>query len=234
MKIIKKTNFKKPISKKTDFKKNRFQKKPISKKMSVLVFDTETTGLPLRNDKRDLSNPKDFEKYDKARLIEIAYKIISGDDNGLMLTYNTLVKNETLEIENSHIHGITTEMVLEEGKHICDLLDELLEDMKTYNVQKIVAHNIEFDINIVLAECYRYGKQDLLERFLNANKFCTMKEGQKLLMLQKYPKLTELYYRIFNKTFSNQHSALADCEACLECYIEMCKVGFGVLLYTSG
>lgn len=40
------------------------------KKMSILVFNTVTTGLPLRNDKRTLSDPKDFKKYNKARLMK--------------------------------------------------------------------------------------------------------------------------------------------------------------------
>ena len=37
----------------------------------------------------------------------------------------------------------------------------------------------------------------------------------------KYPKLGELYYKLFNKHFNNQHNAMADVEATYECYKEL-------------
>ena len=40
----------------------------------------------------------------------------------------------------------------------------------------------------------------------------------------KYPKLDELYYKLFNKHFENQHNAMADIEATLECYKELIKL----------
>ena len=194
--------------------------------MSILFIDTETTGLPLRNNlTRELSDPKDFQKYDNARLIEVAYKISSPSDRSFLLTSSTLVKNETLNIENTSIHGISTEIALEQGRNISELLDEILDDLNTYDVQKIVAHNIEFDLNIILAECYRYNKQELIQKLFNINaKYCTMKEAQKLFNFKKFPKLSELYEYLFQKTFKNQHTALSDCSACIECYNEMIQV----------
>lgn len=188
--------------------------------MSILFFDTETTGLPLRNNlTRELSNPEDFEKYQNARLIEIAYKIVSATD---ILSSSTLVKNETLKIDNTSIHGISTELALKHGKDISELLDEMLEDLNTYDVQKIVAHNVEFDFNILLAECYRYNKQDFIKKLSNINeKYCTMKESYKFFNFKKFPKLSELYEYLFKKTFQNQHTALSDCDACMKCYNEM-------------
>lgn len=194
--------------------------------MSILFIDTETTGLPLRNNlTRELSDPKDFQKYDNARLIEVAYKITSPADKSFLLTSSTLVKNETLKIENTSIHGISTELALEQGKNVSELLDEILDDLNTYDVQKIVAHNIEFDLNILLAECYRYNKLELIQKLSNINeKYCTMKEAQKLFNFKKFPKLKELYEYLFQKTFENQHTALSDCNACLKCFNEMMKL----------
>ena len=37
----------------------------------------------------------------------------------------------------------------------------------------------------------------------------------------KYPKLDELYYKLFNKHFINQHDAMADVQATYDCYYEL-------------
>jgi hypothetical protein len=86
---------------------------------------------------------------------------------------------------------------------------------------------MEFDEKIVGAEFLRLGYQNYLE---NKNKKCTMKSSTSFCRLtgpygQKWPKLQELYQKLFKKQYDNAHSALADVRACAECYFELRRLG---------
>ncbi|OMO96714.1 hypothetical protein CCACVL1_04817 [Corchorus capsularis] len=59
--------------------------------MTVITYDTETSGLSRKED----------------RIIEIALQDLSGGENG---TFQTLI-NPGRYVANSHVHGITTKMV---------------------------------------------------------------------------------------------------------------------------
>jgi hypothetical protein len=73
-------------------------------------------------------------------------------------------------------------------------------------------------------ECNRIGKN--FDRD-NVKSFCTMKETIDILNLprKKRPKLSELYYFLFNKHFDNAHDAMADIESTKDCFIELVKRG---------
>ena len=184
----------------------------------ALVFDLETSGLPRY---RNVS-PFKTQYYDSSRMIEIGYVIISP--NGIVLKeYKHLVRYEkiVINIENSFIHGITNEMVIEDGVDIQDVFDELKDDMKKVDV--IVAHNIDFDYNILLSEIYRkYSKnKELLGLIYSKQLYCTMKQGQKVMKMKKYPKLIELNKYFFKNDWVQTHRAFDDVTICMKCYIEL-------------
>ena len=65
--------------------------KELAKLVTVIVFDSETTGFSRTNDK----------------IIELGFQDLSG---GVNSTFQTLVNPERI-VPNPHIHGITTHMV---------------------------------------------------------------------------------------------------------------------------
>lgn len=190
---------------------------------SVLIFDTETTGLPEFLNK-NYHPPKNFDKYDNSRIIEIGYRILSQENNELLVQFQSCINFEGMDIKNSHIHGVSNEMALA-GMSILDLLNEIENDMKNYNVKRIVAHNIDFDMNILLSECYRYNKEGLASLLLSCETFCTMKRGKIFMDFYKNPKLIELYNFVYrnNAPPFKEHSAMSDCIACEKCYLAIVK-----------
>lgn len=189
--------------------------------MNSLILDTETSGLPIRN-RYKYYNPKLIKYYKNSRIIEIAYNII--DNNGNVLSnYNTLIIPDNFEITNSEFHGITNEMCINKGKTIEKTLMRINDDVDKYNVKNIVSHNIEFDINILLSECYRCNSL-LTNKLLKCNTYCTMLNGQEYMNVYKWPKLEQLYEYLFNKKINQEHRAKSDMEYCMECYIKM-KLG---------
>jgi DNA polymerase III epsilon subunit-like protein len=191
--------------------------------MRVLVFDTETTGLPPMTPNRKFINPEEFRYYDGCRIIEIAYKIFDHETKTELVSFKSLVYHEGVDIKNSHIHGITNEMVKSaDAISIDEMLTGFLGDMERHKVQRLVAHNLDFDFNVLLAECYRVGNINLANLLNKMDMFCTMKQGKIYMDYMKMPKLVELYDFIFHRIFRNQHRAMSDCEACFDCYKKIC------------
>lgn len=188
--------------------------------MSSLILDIETTGFPERNGYCYYS-PKLVKHYDNSRIIEIAYAIID-DEMNVLIKVSSLVIPDNFEIENTEFHGITKKMCIDDGKTIELVLKELRDNVKKYNVNQIISHNVKFDFNILVSECYRYNKK-LGKKLLKCNRICTMENGQIFMRKRKWPKLVELYKYIFNKEINQTHRALSDMEYCMECYIEMKK-----------
>lgn len=189
--------------------------------MKTIVFDTETTGLPERKGWNQYFHPSDEEKYERSRLIQLGFIVI--DENGKpVIKKSYIIKPEGFTITNQQIHGICNNTALQKGKPLKSVLqnfNKILEDCDT-----IVAHNIDFDCNIVLAECYRLGLETLIYRLETIKRFCTMKYGKQYIGKHKSPRLKELYEYLYpNETWIQKHDALDDAHICLACYLELTK-----------
>jgi DNA polymerase III epsilon subunit-like protein len=108
---------------------------------------------------------------------------------------------------------------MNEGQNIDTVLNNLTEDLR--NVTKIVSHNIDFDINVILAECFKMENTNIIKKINSIEKYCTMKNGQSIMKVKKFPKLVELYKYIFQKDIYKEHRALSDVEICADCYFNL-------------
>lgn len=187
--------------------------------MYKLFFDTETNGLPIMKN-YSYYHPKNLKYYDSSRIIDIAYIIYDNDGNKIKEN-NYLIKPENFTIDNSEIHGITYEQALNDGKNIKEVFEEFYNDLNEYNVDSIIAHNINFDVNVILSECYRMNYKHLINIILKINKECTMDIGKNYMKSNKNPKLINLYQFLFSKDIVQEHRALSDTKICAECYYKM-------------
>jgi DNA polymerase III epsilon subunit-like protein len=187
-------------------------KKPVIKKMNIMILDTETTGFPASRD------PTEIYKFNNARLIELGY-IIYDSTGKKIKEYDSLVIPNNFVINNTHIHGISQQDAISKGQSIEQVLNELSRDLDT--IDAFVCHNISFDMNIILSESHRAKMLDLVKKIESKEKLCTMEIGKKFMKLNKSPKLIELYKFLFNKDFIQEHRALSDCVACADCYYNM-------------
>ena len=185
-----------------------------------LIFDTETTGLPL-DWKAPLTN---FENW--PRCVQLAWQI--HDDQGRLVDVkNYIIKPEGFNIpfNAEKIHGISTERANKRGIAIKDVLTEFINDLK--KSQFIIGHNISFDINIIGCELLRLGLINCLEDFASidtkneSTEFCAITGGKGGRF--KWPTLLELHKKLFNEEFSEAHNASADVEATSRCFLEFNK-----------
>jgi len=183
-----------------------------------IIFDTETTGLPLRD------NAPISEVDNWPRVVQIAWQV--HDAEGQLLSHNNiLIRPEGFEIPYSaeKVHGISTEKALNKGLELKEALGLFNEALAS--IRFLVGHNIQFDINALGAEFIRFG--ELRTSFLDLPSICTMRSTTDFMKLPggrggkfKPPKLMELYEFLFEERFDEAHNAAADVEATARCFLE--------------
>lgn len=161
--------------------------------MKLLVFDTETTGLPKAR-KASKEGPNNWP-----HIVSISWVILDSVTNKIEKERYYLIKPMSWEIpeESVKIHGITTEKATKEGESLAKVLGEFLAE--AYDV--LVAHNMDFDYN-VLDNAVRWDLE-MAFRDIKKPKICTMELSKDLCNLRnlfgkpKVPKLKELYEHAF-------------------------------------
>jgi DNA polymerase III epsilon subunit-like protein len=185
-----------------------------------LFFDTETTGIP-KNYKAPVSDLKNWP-----RLVQIAW--LATDDKGNELkSAEHVIKPDGFSIpaDASKIHGITDDIAGSVGVALKPVLEAIIEDLS--KAVALIAHNIQFDEKILGAELLRMGYPNHVA--VKPRK-CTMQSSTDLCRIPgpygyKWPKLQELYQKLFHEDFDNAHNALADVRACARCYFELRQIG---------
>ena len=186
--------------------------------MIALFFDTETTGF-----KSSTYTP---------RLVQLGAILQDTETKRVLQELNVMIRTDGFEIPEvvSQIHGITNELADNFGIAL-ELVDQLFGAM-VLKVDVVVAHNISFDIGIVM-DNLPVAHEVLMDR----DQFCTMREATNVIKLppgkyhgnkhSKYkpPKLIEAYQYFFDgQSFDNAHDAMADVRACRDVYFKLMEI----------
>lgn len=148
------------------------------KNTNVFVFDTETTGLPAKspNGWGSFWDYKLNDKYDKSRIVSIAWSSISNygmsnesqlnntqdtqtQDKHLTTKYNIehylRYPEDFIDIPTTHIHGISFQDILTKGIKFGLILINYGLGKALLDANYLVAHNISFDYHVLMNELYR-------------------------------------------------------------------------------
>jgi DNA polymerase-3 subunit epsilon len=185
-------------------------------KIMYLFFDTETTGLP-KNYKAPVTDLNNWP-----RLVQLAW--LFYDENGNKLTENDfIIKPEgfTIPVEASRIHGISTERANKEGISLSFVLQEFQYIID--QAEFLVAHNMSFDEKILGAE---YLRCNMANPVPTRKQICTMQATTNFCAINgpygyKWPKLSELHYKLFRAGFDEAHNAAVDINATAKCFWEL-------------
>jgi DNA polymerase III epsilon subunit-like protein len=207
--------------------------------MRFLVFDTETTGLPQTN----FINP--FTLHQWPNIVQFSFIIYDSSLNDIVVSKDYIIKlPESIPIseDSTNIHGITNEISKKKGILINEVLNEFFYYLR--GADKLIGHNIEFDLNMVKVELLRLINNTLLTseqmkiykydlHFLTnfKNISCTLKDSIEFCNIQvidkkgksylKYPKLVELHEKLFNKYPNNLHNSFNDILVTLRCFMKL-------------
>lgn len=201
----------------------------------VMIFDVETTGL-LPRDRTGIP------LTELPHILQISFVIFDTQ-------YWRVVKSvdfhinvpSTVEISPliTELTGITREKC-DSGTTILNALLEFQQEYMLCNM--IVAHNIQFDREMIRVEMERNREQILTfdtnmifnaeyEKSVNKEIYCTMQMGRnvcKIVSLTKTgktyfksPKLIELYEHLFGMSPKDLHNSLVDTYVCLRCFVKL-------------
>lgn len=199
--------------------------------MKILVFDTETTGLP------EGRNPsiKEIKKW--PHMVQLSYIVFDTETNSIIECIDEIVKLAPaikISEESISLHGISRDISNTKGKPIVYILNQFNKHLR--NADVVVGHNISFDKRIIMVESIRnYMRQYFTREGVRKPEYCTMKNSVELCKIEavsrdgekyfKYPSLSELYKKLFDSTVKNVHNSMIDIILCLRCYCIMnCNV----------
>ena len=190
--------------------------------MKILIFDTETTGLPIGR------NPSVISTHNWPYMVQLSCILYDTQNNMLIEYINEIIKipdGINISRDSQKLHGISKELTKSKGidiKIILNRFNKLLNQADT-----IIGHNLLFDKNIIMVESLR---NKVIQDF-KKNKYCTMKNAIQLCNITayntdnspylKYPKLWELNNKLFNYIPNGLHNSMVDVLICLRCYGKM-------------
>lgn len=175
-----------------------------------LVFDTETTGLPLWKE------PSDHP--DQPHVVDIACSLFDQDQNEIE-RFDAII-NPGVEIPDdmAAIHGITTEIAREQGIDPAEAFDRFAGMIGRAGL--VIGHNVSFDIRMMRILAARTTG----EKWDNPHAaFCTMRKSTNHCKIVgprarhpedwKWPTLSEAVNHFFNEEHGDAHRARPDCDA---------------------
>lgn len=179
------------------------------------IVDIETTGFP----------QKFNDKTIYPEILQVAWVLTNS--NGVLIKKKSFISKSDFFKNNvtSEFINIDFDVAQTVGYPLNDIMSSFVEDLKISDF--ILAHNTDFDIDIL--------SNYFIENF-NINPFtkkeiiCTMKATVNFCKIEsrngyKYPKLGELYYKLFNYYITNSHNAEVDVLHTLKCFKKLKKIG---------
>jgi DNA polymerase III epsilon subunit-like protein len=195
--------------------------------MKLLVFDTETTGLPPRGAKLGVTPLKDFP-----HIVQLSYILYDTEKHSILISNDHIIRlsNEIeLSEESISIHRVTRDVMINRGVTMKYALE--LFEICARAADVLVAHNLDFDKRMLFVEARRNGIYSLpLHPSSGKEMFCTMKTSVETCRIEavnkrtgekyfKYPTLSELHKHLFGILPTGVHNAFVDILVCLRCYV---------------
>ena len=192
--------------------------------MKIIVFDTETTGLPVGR------NPSIRETNKWPHIVQLSYIVYDTEERRVLKHKDDIIKipsRVTISEESTSLHGITALMCKRKGIPIVEAIHEFNKLLCQSDL--VVGHNISFDKRVVMVECIRNRiSQYFTIDGVRMHEYCTMKNSVDICKIEKispdgekyfkYPSLTELYSKLFGEVPKNIHDSLVDVIMCLRCH----------------
>ncbi len=187
--------------------------------MKILVFDTETTGLP--SSKLSLDKQPSIVQF-----AGVVYQLNDLGNMDVVKQVDILINpKKDIPVVTTLIHKITNEMVKDKP----DFVKVSVEIKQLFlEIDLVVAHNIAFDKKLLEIEFARLGQKldfwptDIYDTMLESVNLCRLPSKNRGF---KSPRLSELHQYLFGKDFENAHNALDDVLATGRCLQQLINIG---------
>jgi DNA polymerase III epsilon subunit-like protein len=212
----------------------------------ALVFDLETTGLPVRRSQQlrlqqarargvDPATVSPYfpydvlEAYDPARIVSVSWMVVTDAAPSVHAHQYFLVQpgpDVAIPAAATRIHGISQAHAQACGQPFEAVAAAFLRDADACDV--LVAHNAAFDLNVMRSELVRAGLAVDAAMLGPPSKrvFCTMEAGMRALGQAKFPSLAALYAHFYpgESAMAQPHDAYYDTLHCWKCFVKLAGV----------
>ena len=174
--------------------------------MHFIFVDTETFDVP-----QDIGRPiNDIDNWPEIR--QIAW--IVSDENRNIVEQHNYVIGSTHPVDSSIENYCPQEV-----KPIHKIIPLLMQDLEP--CVYLIGHNVEYDAKVIAAEMFRLGYET--HSIDTIPQICTMRNSVDFCNFagrvdSRYPKLQELYTKLFHEPFVNAHDAYCDIYATYKCF----------------
>jgi DNA polymerase III epsilon subunit-like protein len=182
----------------------------------ALIIDIETTGLPDFSTLKFGKYPdyKDIDKYKNCRIVQLCFMLCDENLEKIDIK-NKIIKASDFIIPESKYHNITQEISINKGIDFKIICDEFIDYLNKSS--HIIAHNLDFDINVLKNELFKINRLDIINIINNKILYCSMKNTINIIKCKsnfkdsyKLPSLKELYKFATNNDLTNHHDAEFD------------------------
>lgn len=209
---------------------------------TVLIYDTETSGLPL------FEQPSDHQQ--QPHIVQIGAALVDMDTRRELATLDLIVRPDgwTIPEEVAQVHGITTEMAMDLGVPEAVAVDALLAMWgwgwgygPGGGPRLRVGHNEPFDARILRIALKRFvdPRNSLLaipvsDEWKSGQAECTARLSTPICKLpptermraarrfhHKTPNLGEAYRHFTGQELVGAHNAMVDVRACMAVYFAL-------------
>ena len=185
--------------------------------MSIVLFDTETTGIIKSNESPARVQPRLIEFYG-LRCNPANPEEILGDLHLLVDPCQPRAEWPVIKDLGENGSMISDEMLA--GAPTFPLVLPKLQDF-FLGAEYIAAHNLSFDLDVLYAELKRV---DAVARFpWPPKRICTVEATEQIA--GRRMSLTDLHVNLFGKGFDEAHLAQVDVGALHRCFVELWKRG---------
>jgi DNA polymerase III epsilon subunit-like protein len=203
--------------------------------MKILCFDTETTGITPR------CQPSFTNISEWPYIVQLAFILFDTDEKKILVKHDFIVDVNENKVQipaaATNVHGITNTISKERGLPIHNVLNCFLCCL--HQCDMLVAHNLQFDWDMINAEILRQLLKDgtkieknLIQKPPKVIHYCTMKNSVELCRIEmtnkytgekffKYPKQEQLHNYLFGNKPNNLHNAFNDVLVCLRCFYKL-------------
>lgn len=185
--------------------------------MSIVIFDTETTGLVKSVEAPERVQPRLIEFYDIRVLPENPEEVVDK----LHLLIDPGIPRDTWEVVKDK--GPNGSMISEEMLKGAPRFSSCIPQLQRFflGAQVAVAHNLSFDLDMLIQELRR---SDAVARFpWPPKRICTVEATEQIA--GRRMGLTDLHTHLFGVGFDEAHLASMDVGALHRVFVELVKRG---------
>jgi DNA polymerase III alpha subunit (gram-positive type) len=187
--------------------------------MKILIFDTETTGLP--NNKHDRLCP-----INQPHIIQLGAVLIDYESSSILHKINTLVIPHPKAVFNAkamEVNKIDIDTIYTLGRETLPVMRELRDVVRQADV--VGAYNLQFDKRLVDTCSERLSDEfidaPVLGDGVTPMQHCVMDQTTNFFGFRH--KLGSVYQKLFDKEIEGAHDAFIDALAAAEIMIELTK-----------